>query len=148
MYKHILIPTDGSRLSDKAIRTAVELARKLGAKLAAMHVVPPYNMAVSGYEVAPVMVFTPAEYKASTAKSSKAAFDKILMAAGTAGVPCTTTSVSDDRPWEAIVRTAKSKRCDLIVMASHGRSGLSGLLLGSETTKVLTHSKTPVLVVR
>ena len=86
MYKHIMIPTDGSRLSDKAIRTAVELGRRLGAKITALHVVPPYNVAISGYEVAPAMVFTPAEYKASTAKSAKAALDKILMAAGTAGV--------------------------------------------------------------
>lgn len=148
MYKHLLVPSDGSRLSDKATRTAVELAKRLGAKITAMHVVPPYNVAISGYEVAPVVVFTPAEYRASTAKSSKAALDKVLLAAGTAGVPCTSAAVTDDRPWEAIVRTAKSKKCDLIVMASHGRSGLSGLLLGSETTKVLTHSKIPVLVVR
>lgn len=148
MYKHLLVPTDGTRLSDKAIKSAVELAVKLEAKITGMHVVPPYNMAISGYEVAPVVVFTPAEYRASTTKIAKAALARLEKAATAAGVACTTTSATDERPWDAIVRTAKTRKCDLIVMASHGRRGLSGLILGSETTKVLTHSKVPVLVVR
>ena len=148
MYKHILVPTDGTRLSDKAIKAAATLAAKFEAKLTAMHVVPPYNLAVSGYEIAPVVVFSHAEYRKATAKTSKAALDKVEKAALAAGVTCSGISVTDERAWEAIVRTARTRKCDLIVMASHGRRGLSGLLLGSETTKVLTHTKVPVLVVR
>ncbi|OGA01484.1 MAG: hypothetical protein A3H35_08515 [Betaproteobacteria bacterium RIFCSPLOWO2_02_FULL_62_17] len=148
MYKHILVPTDGTRLSDKAIRSAAELAAVVGAKLTGLHVLPPYNLAISGYEIAPVVVFSPAEYRKVSAKTAKAALDKIEIAARAAGVSCTTLSVTDEHPWEAIVRSARDRKCDLIVMASHGRRGLSGLLIGSETTKVLTRSKVPVLVVR
>jgi nucleotide-binding universal stress UspA family protein len=148
MYKHLLVPTDGTRLSDKAIRTAVALAQTLGAKITSLHVAPTYTSAITGYEIAPAMAFSPAEYRASIARVSKTALDKIWKAARAAQVPCVTTGLTDDRPWDAIVRTAKKKKCDLIVMASHGRGGLSGLILGSETTKVLTHCKMPVLVVR
>ena len=148
MYKHLLVPTDGTRLSDKAIRTATTLAAKLGARLTAIHVVPPYNLAVSGYEIAPVVVFSPAEYRKATAKTAKAALEKVEAAAQAAGVACEGRSVTGELAWEAIIRTARSRKCDLIVMASHGRRGLSGLLIGSETAKVLTHSKVPVLVVR
>ena len=148
MYKHILVPTDGTRLSDKAIRSAAELAARIGAKLTGLHVLPPYNLAISGYEIAPVVVFSPAEYRQATAKSAKAALDKVENAAREAGVGCASLSVTNELAWDAIVRAAHDRKCDLIVMASHGRRGLSGLILGSETTKVLTHSKVPVLVVR
>ena len=148
MYKHILVPTDGTRLSDKAIRSAAELAAKIGAKLTGLHVLPPYNLAISGYEIAPVVVFSPAEYRQATAKSAQAALDKVENAARAAGVGCASLSVTNELAWDAIVRAAHDRKCDLIVMASHGRRGLSGLILGSETTKVLTHSKVPVLVVR
>jgi nucleotide-binding universal stress UspA family protein len=148
MYKHILVPTDGTRLSDKAIQSAAELAAKIGAKLTGLHVLPPYNLAISGYEIAPVVAFSPAEYRQATAKSAKAALDKVENAASEAGVNCASLSVTNELAWDAIVRAAHERKCDLIVMASHGRRGLSGLILGSETTKVLTHSKVPVLVVR
>jgi len=148
MYKHILVPTDGTRLSDKAIKSAASLAAIVGAKLTGFHVLPPYNLAISGYEIAPVVVFSPAEYRKATSKSAKAALDKVEKAARAAGVSYESLSVTNERAWQAIVQSASDRKCDLIVMASHGRRGLSGLILGSETTKVLTHSKVPVLVVR
>lgn len=148
MYKHILVPTDGSKLSAKAIRTAATLARTLGAKLMGVYVIPPYVPPVYGEAVIYVPEVTPKRYKEITAREAKKALAAIEVEAQAAGVECKAVSVTADQAWEGIVRTAHSKGCDLIVMASHGRRGLSGLLLGSETTKVLTHSKTPVLVCR
>ena len=148
MYKHILVPTDGTKLSDKAIRSAVDLAAIVGAKLTGLHVLPPYNLAISGYEIAPVVVVSPAEYRKASAKAAKSALDKVEKAARAAGVTFASLSVTDEHPWEAIVRSATDRKCDLIVMASHGRRGISAVLLGSETQKVLTHSKLPVIVVR
>ena len=148
MFKHILVPTDGSRFSDRAIRDAAEIAGKVGAKLTGIHVVPPYSMAIAGWEIVPAVVLTRAEYRSATAKAAKAVFEKIEKTARAAGLACATLCITEENPWKAIVQVARSHRCDLIVMASHGRRGLSGLILGSETTKVLTHSRVPVLVVR
>ena len=148
MYKHILVPTDGSKLSAKAIKTAASLAKVLDAKLMGVYVIPPYVPPVYGEAVIYVPEVTPKRYKELTAREAKKALAAIEEEAQAAGVECKAVSVTADQAWEGIVRTAHSKGCDLIVMASHGRRGLSGLLLGSETTKVLTHSKTPVLVCR
>jgi len=148
MYKHILVPTDGSKLSAKAIKTAATMARTLGAKLMGVYVIPPYVPPVYGEAVIYVPEVTPKRYKEITAREAKKALATVESEAQAAGIQCKTVSVTADQAWEGIVRTAHSKACDLIVMASHGRRGLSGLLLGSETTKVLTHSKTPVLVCR
>lgn len=148
MYKHILVPTDGSKLSSKAVKTAVTLAKTLGAKLMGVYVMPPYVPPVYGEAVIYMPEMTPKRYKEITAKHASEALAAIEAEAKSAGVACKTVSVTADQAWDGIVRTAHSKSCDLIVMASHGRRGLSGLLLGSETTKVLTHSKTPVLVCR
>ena len=93
-------------------------------------------------------MFSPAEYRKATAKTAKAALEKVEAAAQAAGVACEGRSVTGELAWEAIIRTARSRKCDLIVMASHGRRGLSGLLIGSETAKVLTHPKVLALVVR
>ncbi|OGA31019.1 MAG: hypothetical protein A3I65_08495 [Betaproteobacteria bacterium RIFCSPLOWO2_02_FULL_68_150] len=148
MYKHILVPTDGSKLSVKAIKTAAALAKTLGAKLMGVYVIPPYVPPVYGEAVIYVPEVTPKRYKEMTAREAKNALAAVETEAKAAGIDCKSVSVTADQAWEGIVRTAHSKSCDLIVMASHGRRGLSGLLLGSETTKVLTHSKTPVLVCR
>ena len=149
MYKHILVSTDGSKLSGKAIDTAIGLAKATGAKVTGLYVVAPFMPPVYGEGAAYVTAeFNPKRYKESMAKAARHALSAVEIAAQTAGVDCKTTSVTGDLPWEAIIRTAKGKKCDLIVMASHGRRGLAGLLLGRETTKVLTHSKVPVLVCR
>lgn len=148
MYRHILVPTDGSKLSAKAIRTAARLARSFGAKLTGVYVTPPYVPPVYGEAVIYVPAMTPRRFKEITEREAKKALAAVEVEAQTAGVTCKTVSLASDQAWEGIIRTAQSKGCDLIVMASHGRRGLSGLLLGSETTKVLTHTKIPVLVCR
>jgi len=148
MYKHILVPTDGSRLSAKAVKAAAGLAKKLGAKLTGVYVIPPYVPPMYGEAAVYVPEVTPKRYKDLAEKEAKKALAAIEIAAQVAGVPCKTTWVTKDQAWEGIIRTARARKCDLIVMASHGRRGLTGLILGSETTKVLTHSKVPVLVCR
>ena len=145
MYKHILVPTDGSELSQEAIDHGIGLAKALNAKVTAVTVSEPFHV----FAVEPGMVTdTPDEYKkriaAVTAKYLKAAKD----AATAAGVPCDVVQVEHEHPYEAIIDTARKKGCDAIVMASHGRRGVSAIVLGSETVKVLTHSNTPVVVVR
>jgi len=143
MYRHILVPTDGSRFSARAARVAADLARRIGAKLTGLHVVAPYFPAQSGRAYASMSGFRRAVEK--QARHTLAAF---AAEARARGVPATTVSVVGGEPWQAVLRTARARNCDLIVMASHGRRGLAGLLLGSETNKVLTHSKIPVLVCR
>lgn len=148
MYKHILVPTDGTRLSVKAIKAAAQLAKAVGARLTGVYVIPPYVPPMYGEAVVYVPEVSPKRYRELSEKQAKKALAVVEIQAQTAKVPCKTVTLTADQAWQGIVRTARSKRCDLIVMASHGRRGLSGLLLGSETTKVLTHSKTPVLVCR
>ena len=145
MYKHILIPTDGSELSKKAVDQGTGLAKALNAKVTAVTVSEPFHIFVAE----PSMVTdTPDEYKkrvaALTAKYLKVATD----AAAAAGVPCDVVQVEHAHPYEAIIDTARKRGCDAIVMASHGRRGVSAVVLGSETVKVLTHSNIPVVVVR
>ena len=147
MYKHLLVATDGSKLSAKAVTHAVGLAKALGAKLTAFYAAPEMPMPVYAEGV----VFQPLskkEYTASMAKEAAKVLDAVAVRAKAAGVSCTGAHAIAPSPWEAILAAAKKSDCDAIVMASHGRRGVSALLLGSETQKVLTHSKTPVLVVR
>ena len=145
MYKHILVPTDGSALSRKAVRTAAALAKTLKAQVTAIHVMEPWDPP-SGVEAAAFqMPRLMREYERNMRASAKKVLTKV---ATDVKAPCETVAVFGSHPWEAIVKTAASRKCDVIVMASHGRRGLAGLLLGSETTKVLTHSKIPVLVCR
>ena len=148
MYKHILVPTDGSRLSAKAVKTAARLAKQIGARVTGVYVIPPYVPPMYGEAAIYVPEITPTKYKALSEKEARKALSVVEIEAKTAGVPCKVSWVTADQAWEGIVKQAKAKKADLIVMASHGRRGLSGLLLGSETTKVLTHSKFPVLVCR
>src|SRR6266567_1728455 len=145
MYKHILIPTDGSELSKKAIGHGVGLAKALNARVTAVTVSEPFHI----FAVEPSTVTdTPDEYKRRiatlTAKYLKVAKD----AATAADVPCAVVHVEDEHPYVAIIDTARKNQCDAIVMASHGRRGVSAIVLGSETVKVLTHSTIPVVVVR
>ena len=145
MYKHILVPVDGGKLSDKAIKEAVGLAGATGAKVTLFHVAPAYTGAY--YAENAVMM---GQYDSATfAAASAAQAEKVLVrAAKLARMAVTTRHAVGDLPYDAIVTQAVKSKCDLIVMASHGRSGVAGFLLGSETQKVLTHSKVPVLVVR
>ncbi len=148
MYKHILVATDGSKLSQKAIKAALELASTVGARLTGVYVMPEYMPPMYGEASLYVTQFNPREFKQVMEKEASAALGFVAKQAGAGGVPFSGLKLTDPQPWSAIIRAARSKKCDLIVMASHGRSGLSGVLLGSETTKVLTHSKIPVLVCR
>ncbi|MBM5812296.1 MAG: universal stress protein [Gammaproteobacteria bacterium] len=148
MYQHILIPTDGSRNSLKGIRTGIALAQTLGARVTGVFVTEPYRPPVYGEAAVYMPELTPQRYLQAAVAEAKQALAGIERQAGTAGVGCATVVVNGDQAWRGIVRTARSKKCDLIVMASHGRSGIAGLLLGSHTAKVLTHTKIPVLVCR
>ena len=145
MYKNLLLPTDGSPLSEKAVRHGLELARTLGAKVTGFYAVPEFRaFAYSGA----IIEDTQAIFDGQAQSQADAALAFIKAAAQEAGVLCTTAQSTNDRPYEAILQAAKHHDCDLIVMASHGRRGIEGLLMGSETQKVLTHSKIPVLVSR
>jgi nucleotide-binding universal stress UspA family protein len=148
-YRHILVPTDGTTLSLKAAKAAAALARDLKARITAVYVTAPFMPALEGDgAILGNYAYDQKAYRAATEKFAAMALGKVIAAAAAAKVKCDQLQVTDPQPWNGIIRTAKKSKCDLIVMASHGRRGLAGLLLGSETTKVLTHSKTPVLVCR
>ena len=147
MFKNILVPTDGSKLSQKAIEQALAIVQETGAKLTIMTVIPPYPpmYAGDGYVMEPMS--TDAWDKA-TRKNAEKTLAAATKRATAKGINAKFLAIRDDPPYAGIIATAKKQKCDLILMASHGRRGLSGLLLGSETTKVLTHTKIPVLVYR
>jgi nucleotide-binding universal stress UspA family protein len=145
MYKNILIPTDGSELSDKAIRHGIALAKALGAKITAMTVTQPFHWFSIDHKMVTDM---PVEYEKHARQRAEKILDAISKAACAANVECNAVHIEQEHPHDAIIKTAGSQGCDLIVMASHGRGGVSALVLGSETVKVLTHSKIPVLVYR
>lgn len=144
MYKHILLPTDGGELSMKAVRQGLALAKQLNAKATALIVRRPLREFVAEGVTIPIPESAQQDYAAQ--------MDKLLDAARAeakaAGVSSEAIQIVNDEPWRGIIETAKAKGCDLIVMASHGRRGVSAFLLGSETQKVLTHSSVPVLVYR
>ena len=148
MFKHILVSTDGSKLSGKAIRTATRLADATGAKVTGVYVIAPYVAPAYGEGMMYLPALSPRRYKEIAGRAARKALAVVEIEARTAGAQYGSAMLTADNPWEGIIRTAKAKKCDLIVMSSHGRRGLAGLLLGSETTKVLTHSKVPVLVCR
>ena len=148
MYKHILVSTDGSKLSQKAIKTAARLAKSLGARLTGVYVMPEYMPPIYGEASLYITQMSPRTFKAAMDKDANAALAVIAKEADAARVPFAGIKATNAQPWSAIISAARARKCDLIVMASHGRRGLAGLLLGSETAKVLTHSKVPVLVCR
>jgi len=148
MFKHILVPTDGTKLSARAVRSAVALAKTCGAKITGIYVIPPYVPPVYSEGMLYMADIGPQRHKELMAKAAKKALDALGAEARRGGVGCTTVAPVAEQPWQGILKAARGRRCDAIVMASHGRRGIAGLLLGSETTKVLTHSKIPVLVCR
>jgi nucleotide-binding universal stress UspA family protein len=147
MFKHILLPTDGSKLSSKAVKMGIDFAKRTKARVTAIHVVPQFALMVDDG----ITMLSPALKKRfedeGRARAQKMLND-VAKQARSRGVRCTTLCVASDLPYQEIIGTARKKKCDVILMASHGRRGLSSLLLGSETAKVLLHSKIPVLVVR
>ena len=144
MYKRILFPTDGSDITAKALQSALSLAKLCGAEIHALAVMEPFPYsAISEMQPVPPQEFFDAQLRVAQAR-----IKLVTDAAGAAGVPCQAHTVEALHPWEAILDHGKAQACDLVVMASHGRRGVSALLLGSETQKVLTHSTLPVLVVR
>lgn len=145
MFKHILIPIDGTALSESAVDKGLALAREIGAKVTVLMTIEP----------APIVMMAMVQlteqqnrYHQHAVEQATRYLDEALAKAKAAGVPCETVQVDHDHPYQAIIEAAASRGCDLIAMASHGRRGISALVLGSETTKVLTHSTTPVLVYR
>jgi nucleotide-binding universal stress UspA family protein len=145
MFKHILLPTDGSQLSELAIRRGIDLAKTMNARVTGFCVVPEFHVFTYRTEM---LEETEGQYARESRARAAEDLAFIANAAKEAGVQCDTSYVINDRPYEAIVKAAEDKGCDLILMASHGRSGMSGFLLGSETQKVLTHTGIPVLVYR
>lgn len=145
MYKNILIPTDGSELSAKAVQEGVALAKAVGAKVTAMTVTPPTNVISLPMGVT---VGAPADYREQVRQNAAKILATVVDRAKAVGVPSETVVAEQEQVYQAIIDTARSKGCDLIVMASHGRRGTAAVLLGSETVKVLTHSTVPVLVHR
>ena len=147
MFKNILVPSDGSSLSQKAVKAAIALAKVTGAKLTALHVYPKFSGSPYG-------TFGPAEDVLEEAhdRQAREQGDKLFASIGkqaeAAGVSFASVMVESNDVWKQIIAIAKKKKCDLICMASHGRRGLSGVVLGSETQKVLTHTDIPVLVLR
>lgn len=147
MFKHILVPTDGSELSSATAKRAVDYAQETGARITAFYAKPEYRIAYFG-EGALIDSTTPATFAEMAEKQAAEVLGKVAAWCQEAGVPCDTRSTTSDLPYEAIINAATDAGCDMIFMASHGRRGITGLLLGSETNKVLTHSKIPVLVYR
>ena len=148
MFKNILVPTDGSKLAMKGAKAGVKLASALGARVTALYVIAPFAPVLSAEGTAYFPPAAPAAYEKAAQRAAKKALAAVEIAAHTAGVPCTSVFATDPQPWGAMLRVARSKKCDAIALASHGRGALSGLLLGSETQRVLAHSRIPVLVTR
>jgi nucleotide-binding universal stress UspA family protein len=147
MYKHILIPTDGSELSLKAVEHGISLAKTTGAKVTSITVVSPVLL----FNLDPGQFKEPSEewgYKPQLERFANKCLDQVKSVALEKGVTCNVMYVEHDQPYQAIIDAAENERCDLICMASHGRGGLAAVVLGSQTVKVLTHSKIPVLVCR
>jgi nucleotide-binding universal stress UspA family protein len=143
MYQHILIPTDGSELAEHAVTHGLSLAKSVGAKVTVIIVEEPWPPFAGPAALVPL-----GTYAEEMKKLAASALNRAANAAKQVGVSCDTLQVGDAHPYQAIIATATDKGCDLIVMASHGRGGLSAIVLGSVTNKVLTYTKTPVLVCR
>src|SRR2546425_1510809 len=142
MFKHILVPTDGSKLAAKGIKVGVRLARALGAKVTGVYVILPYVPPVYG-EMGVVLPGTALEeYRKFSQRAA------VKREAKAAGVSCTLQAVYDAPTWRGILASARKRKCDAIAMATHGQGGISGLLLGSVTSRVLAHAKIPVVVTR
>jgi nucleotide-binding universal stress UspA family protein len=147
-YRHLLACTDGSPRARKAVATAARLARLCGAKLTVLFVMPPYLLPAYGEASQYLPGVTPQLYRQRADALAKKVLAPAARLAHKSGVACATLAANAEEPWSGVLHAAHQRKCDLIVMASHGRHGIAKALLGSETQKVLTHSKIPVLVVR
>jgi len=148
MYHHVLIPSDGSRVAEKGVKAAIEFARSVGAKVTAFTAMPEYRFPLPSEIRTFRRPASPREHEERAKRAADRILADIAQQAATAGVECAADYALSDCPHEAIIAAAKKHRCDLIFMASHGRSGLSALMHGSETVGVLTHSVIPTLVYR
>ncbi len=148
MFKHLLLPTDGSALAGKAVARGFGLAKSLGARVTLLSVVPEFQMVADESFAVPMSAQLKIRYEKEAAARATGALQKLRQKAAKAGIKADVVVLVGDLPYRQIIATARKCKCDAVVMASHGRRGLTGLLLGSETVKVLTHSKIPVLVVR
>jgi nucleotide-binding universal stress UspA family protein len=147
MFKHILIPTDGSDLSRKAIKKGIEFAKTIKARITTIHVVPEFKV-IADESFVSLTPEAKKRFEEESLRRARKMLDSIVQQAKAQGVRCDGVAEANDLPYQQIIATAKSSKCDLILMASHGRRGIASVLLGSETAKVLTHSSIPVLVVR
>jgi len=147
MFQHIFVPTDGSELSRATAQRAVSFAKEAGARITVFFAKPEYPIAYFG-EGALIDPTTPEKFAELADQQAREYLSEVEKMCADAGVQCSTAAATSDIPYEAIIEAAEKSGCDLIFMASHGRRGISGFLLGSETNKVLTHSKVPVLVYR
>lgn len=145
MFKHVLLPTDGSPAFAEAIQKIIKFASEMQAAVSAVHVMPEFNFLL--FEPM-ILKNAKAQFLKENLAQSSQYLAVVQAAAKDAGVACETVSVTSDHPHEAILKVAEERGCDLIAMASHGRKGIRGFLLGSETQKVLAHSSLPVLVFR
>jgi nucleotide-binding universal stress UspA family protein len=145
MYAHILIATDGSELAEKAVEQGLALTKMLNSKATAITVTEPWTAAVSGEWA---VAFPVEEYEKAAATNAQRILDRVRETAKRVGVACQTVHVKDQFAAEGIVEEAKARGCDLIVMSSHGRRGLAKFVLGSQATRVLTHSDVPMLICR
>ena len=143
MYTKILIATDGSELAGNAVQHGIALAMRIGAKVTVITVSPPFHVFTTDTQM---IEDTAAQYQARMQQRAEKILGAVAHLSQAAGVACETVHVEHEHPYQAIIDTAASRGCDLIVMASHGRRGISAIVLGSETVKLLTHSKIPVLV--
>lgn len=148
-YKHILLAVDGSELSRKAEKECIAFAKSAAAKVTAIHVVSHFHLHVQPWAT-PKSMHTKIEkeHEAEATEIAQKMVSALVTRAKEEGVECDGLVVVGDHPYEEIINNAGNRKCDLIMMASHGRRGLDAVLLGSETVKVLTHTKIPVLVVR
>ena len=146
MFKNILVPHDGSELSKRGLGKAVQLAKATGATITGFHVAPDLDSSVRAY--LPEAAYIPEDFKEQARAAANDLLKEVTDACTAAGVPCSTSSVVSEFIADAILQAAKDHRCDLIAIASHGRTGLARVMLGSETQKVLAHAEIPVLVMR
>jgi len=147
MFKHLLVPTDGSELSSATVDRAISFAKESAARITFFYAQPDFPMPIYG-EGALIDPTTPEQFATGAAQEAARILDSARGKAEAVEVNCDTDTLVSEVPYEAIIDAANRHACDLIFMASHGRRGLASLLLGSETQKVLTHSKVPVLVYR
>ncbi|HEX5344988.1 MAG TPA: universal stress protein [Duganella sp.] len=145
MYSHILFPTDGEAPSITAVDNCMRFAKAIGARVTILHVRAPFHILSIRAEV---LADTPAEYVQHSKERGRLCLEQAAAAAREHGVACETVDLEHEHPYLAIINTARERHCDLVAMASHGRSGIEALLIGSQTQKVLTHSHLPVLVFR